>query len=94
MTGAPGVERTAGQTSETETCGAVSTVHVAVGDLFLRRRTHFEHFAIETQADPRERMVAVGDHLPLRDVGDGVNDGIVLIAAIGHAFELVAHLNA
>ncbi len=59
---------------------AVRAVHVAVGELFRRRRTHAKHRAAEAQPLPSERMIAVDHDLAVGDVGDGVDDALLLVA--------------
>jgi hypothetical protein len=71
---------------------AMCAVHVAMRELFRRRRTHIEDRAIEAQPLPGQLMIAVDDDLALGDVGDRVDDA-VLIVAIPLPFELHSHLD-
>ena len=59
---------------------ATRAMHVAVHDFFFRRRAHFHPFAVETQTDSGQRMVAVGDDLAFGDVGDRVDHRFVVVA--------------
>ena len=45
-------------------------VHVPVLDLLGSRRTHGENLAVEAQSLAGPRVIAVEDHLPVRNVGD------------------------
>ena len=62
---------------------------MAMLDLVCGRRAHFGNSTGKHQGHAGQRMVAVDDHLVVRDVGDGVDQQ--LLGAIGLPLELHAN---
>ena len=71
---------------------SVVAVHVAVRELVLRGLAQAAHLRLEPEALAGERMVAVDHDGFGRDVGDGVDERVVLALA-GHALEAHADLD-
>src|SRR5688500_3099959 len=69
----------------------VLAMHMAVRDLFLRRRAHAGHAQAELERLARERVIAVEDHLRALDLHHVEDLRLALVVA---ALELAADLDA
>ena len=61
---------------------AVVTVRVTVRNFFRRRGAHVLDYALEQQALPGQRVIAVDHHLALGDIGNGIDHPAVIVLAL------------